>query len=129
MQHLTLVMQLLLMQKAFQCSDKHFESCIHGSFFYFFKLWTSLSIYQSMPASPSTATRSRKSTRTNWDYTIEQSRFGLYTSVLTDGTRMVCGLTEEGVRSVTDNVHIPVMKGEFTGYTSQGRSSVVAGKL
>tara|TARA_Y100000401_G_scaffold117454_1_gene126346 strand:- start:3858 stop:3986 length:129 start_codon:yes stop_codon:yes gene_type:complete len=42
---------------------------------------------------------------------------------------MVCGLTEDGVRIVTDTVHIPVMKGEFTGWTSQGRSGVVAGKL
>ena len=82
-----------------------------------------------MPASPSTVAPSPKSTRTDWSYTIEKSRFGLYTSVLTDGTRMVCGLTEDGVRIVTDTVHIPVMEGEFTGWTSQGRSGVVAGKL
>lgn len=82
-----------------------------------------------MPASVSTASRSRKSKRTDWSYTIEKSRFGLYTSILADGTKMVCGLTEEAVRIVTDTVHIPVMKGEFTGWTSEGRSSVVGGKL
>ena len=82
-----------------------------------------------MPASPSTVAPSPKSTGTDWSYTIEKSRFGLYTSVLADGTRMVCGLTEDGVRIVTDTVHIPVMKGEFTGWTSEGRSGVVAGKL
>ena len=77
----------------------------------------------------STQTQSEPSTRTNYEYTVEKSRFGLYTSVLTDGTRMVCGPTEEAVRSITDDVHIPVMKGEFTGYTSDTRSSTVDGKL
>ena len=83
----------------------------------------SSSVLESMP------TQSDSSTRTDYEYTIEKSRFGLYTSVLTDGTRMVCGLTEEAVRSITDDVHIPVMKGEFTGYTSEERSSTVDGKL
>ena len=58
-----------------------------------------------------------------------ESRYGLYTSVLTDGTRMVTGMTEDGGRQVTDDIHIPVMKGEFDGWTSQARSSVVDGKL
>ena len=53
----------------------------------------------------------------------------MFTSVLTDGTKMVTGSTEDGVRIVTDDVHIPVMKGEFNGWTSQARSSVVEGKL
>ena len=42
---------------------------------------------------------------------------------------MVTGMTEEGVREVTDSIHIPVMKGEFDGYTSIPRNSVVEGKL
>lgn len=50
-----------------------------------------------------------------YEYTIEESRFGLFTSVLTDGTRMVTGMTEESVRYCTDNIHIPVLKGEFDG--------------
>ena len=64
-----------------------------------------------------------------YDYTIEKTRFGLYVSVLKDGTKMVTGLTEDGVKIVTDTVHIPVLKGEFDGYTSKPRSSVVGGKL
>ena len=64
-----------------------------------------------------------------YDYTIEKTRFGLYVSVLKDGTKMVTGLTEDGVKIVTDTVHIPVLKGEFDGYTSEPRSSVVGGKL
>jgi hypothetical protein len=42
---------------------------------------------------------------------------------------MVTGMTEEGVRIVTDTIHIPVMKGEFDGYTSIARKGVVEGKL
>lgn len=82
-----------------------------------------------MPSSQSTVSRSSKSTRTDWSYTLVKSRYGLYTSVLSDGTRMVTGMTEEGVRLVTDDIHIPVMKGEYDGFTSKPRSSVVDGKL
>ena len=63
------------------------------------------------------------------DYTIEPSRFGLYTSITTDGVRMVTGLTEDAVRRVTNEIHIPVLMGTFDGYTSIPRSSVVGGKL
>ena len=63
------------------------------------------------------------------EYTIEKSRFGLYTSIKTDGTRMVSGLTEEAVRWVTDNIHLPVEQGTYDGWTSKPRSSVVTGKL
>ena len=65
----------------------------------------------------------------DWTYTITKSRYGLYTSVLTDGTRMVTGMTEDGVRDVTETIHIPVMKGEFDGYTSTPHKGVVDGKL
>jgi len=64
-----------------------------------------------------------------YEYTIEESRFGLFTSVLTDGTRMVTGMTEEAVRYCTDNIHIPVMQGTFDGWTSAPKVSVVGGKL
>ena len=64
-----------------------------------------------------------------YDYTIEKSRFGLYTSVLADGTKMTTALTEEACRYVTDHIRIPVMKGEFDGYTSTLGSAVVGGKL
>jgi len=82
-----------------------------------------------MPRSQSTATSSQKSKRTDWTYDITKSKYGLYISTLTDGTRMVTGMTEEGVRDVTDTIHIPVMKGEYNGYTSIPRNGVVDGKL
>jgi len=82
-----------------------------------------------MPHSQSTATSSRKSKRTDWTYAITKTKYGLYISTLTDGTRMVTGMTEEGVREVTDSINIPVMKGEFDGYTSTPRKGVVDGKL
>ena len=82
-----------------------------------------------MPRSQSTATSSRKSKRTDWTYTLSKSRYVLYTSILTDGTRIVTGMTEDAVRIVTDTIHIPVMKGEFDGYTSIPRKGVVDGKL
>ncbi len=67
---------------------------------------------------------------TKYDYSIQESRYGLFTSVLTsDGTRMVTGLTEEACRFCTDNIHIPVLNGTFDGWTSTPRTSVVAGKL
>lgn len=68
-------------------------------------------------------------TQTDWTYIIQKSRFGLYTSVLTNGTQMVTGPTEDAVRYVTDEIHIPVMKGEYDGWTSQPRIGVVEGKL
>jgi len=83
-----------------------------------------------MPASQSTLSTSQEiNDRTDWNYSIEKSRFGLFTSILTDGTRMVTGMTEDDVRIITDDVHIPVMKGEFNGYTSKPRTSVVEGKI
>jgi len=82
-----------------------------------------------LSASPSTQTQSDVSTRTDYEYTINESRYGLYTSVLTDGTRMVTGPTEDDCRWVTDHIHIPVMKGEFNGYTSTPHLAVVEGKL
>ena len=62
-------------------------------------------------------------------FTIEKSRFGLYTSIAPDGTRMVTGMTEDAVQWVTTNIHIPVLLGTFDGVTSEGRSSIVGGKL
>ena len=67
--------------------------------------------------------------RTDWTYTIEQSRYGLYTSILSDGTKMTTALTEDACRFVTDNIRIPVMKGEYDGFSSTLGSAVVGGKL
>ena len=65
----------------------------------------------------------------NYDYDIVESRYGLFTSVLTDGTPMTTALTEEACRFVTDNIRIPVMKGKFDGFMSTLGSAVVGGKL
>lgn len=65
----------------------------------------------------------------NYSYTIEQSRYGLYTSVFADGTKGTTALTEDACRFVTDNIRIPVMRGEWDGPTSTLGSAVVGGKL
>lgn len=62
-------------------------------------------------------------------YTIEKSRFGLYTSVASDGTRMVTALTEDACHWCTINIHIPVLQGTFDGVTSVAGKAVVEGKL
>lgn len=64
-----------------------------------------------------------------YEYTIEKSRYGLYTSVLKDGTKMTTALTEKACRFVTDNIRIPVMKGEYDGWVSIMGKAVVDGKL
>ena len=67
--------------------------------------------------------------KNDWTYTIEQSRYGLYTSVLKDGTKMTTALTEEACRYVTENIRIPVLRGEYDGVTSTLGSAIVSGKL
>ena len=67
--------------------------------------------------------------KNDWSYTIEQSRYGLFTSVLKDGTKMTTALTEDACRFVTDNIRIPVLRGEYDGETSTLGSAVVDGKL
>ncbi len=52
------------------------------------------------------------------EFTGEKSRFGLYTSVTTDGEKMITGPTEETCVEVTKTIHIPVKLGTFDGYTS-----------
>jgi len=68
-------------------------------------------------------------TKSKITYEIQKSRYGLYTSVQTDGTRMVTGATEDACRWVTDNIHIPVLEGTYNGFTSIARSATVDGKL
>jgi len=63
------------------------------------------------------------------EFTIEKSRFGLYTSVDTEGNRMITGPSEEACVHVTKTIQIPVILGTFDGYTSVPRSSTVQGKL
>ena len=63
------------------------------------------------------------------DYVITESRFGLFTSIQTDGTKMTTAATKEACQYVTDNIHIPCLKGTFEGYTSAPRSATVGGKL
>ena len=63
------------------------------------------------------------------DYEVVESRFGLFTSIQPDGTRMTTAATKDACIYVTDNIHIPCLKGTFDGYTSTPRSATVQGKL
>ncbi len=47
-------------------------------------------------------------------YRVQESRWGNYTSILEDGTDMVTGATEEGVRVVTEYIHLPFHYGSDT---------------
>lgn len=67
--------------------------------------------------------------KNDWSYTIEKSRYGLYTSVLKDGTKLTTALTEEACDWVTVNIRIPVLRGEWDGVTSTLGSATVSGKL
>jgi hypothetical protein len=64
-----------------------------------------------------------KYTTQDIEYTIKESRFGLFTSVQTDGTQMVTALTADACKTCTDLIHIPCLKGNFKGWTSQARVS------
>ena len=65
----------------------------------------------------------------NYSYEIIKSRYGLFTSVFADGTCGTTALTEDACRYVTDNIRIPVMRGEWDGPTSVMGKAVVDGKL
>ena len=65
----------------------------------------------------------------DYSYTIEESRYGLFTSVFKDGTKGTTALTREACDFVTKNIRIPVMRGEYDGTTSTLGSAVVGGKL
>jgi len=62
-------------------------------------------------------------------YTIEKSRFGLYTSVDEHGNKMTTALTEDACRFVTENIRIPVLRDEWDGETHECGKAVVDGKL
>ena len=62
-------------------------------------------------------------------YTIEESRYGLFTSVFSDGTKGTTALTREACDFVTRNIRIPVMRGEWDGLTSTLGKATVDGKL
>jgi hypothetical protein len=62
-------------------------------------------------------------------YTVQKSRFGLYTSVFEDGTRGTTALTEEACHYVTVNIRIPVLQGTWDGETSVVGSAVGGYKL
>jgi hypothetical protein len=65
----------------------------------------------------------------DYSYTINKTRYGLYTSVFADGTPGTTALTQEACDYVTRNIRIPVMRGEFNGTTSIMGEAVVNGKL
>ena len=63
------------------------------------------------------------------EFDIKKTRHGLYTSVDKDGNELVTGLTEESVRFVTINIHIPVLQGTFNGSEQTKGKAIVEGKL
>ena len=65
----------------------------------------------------------------DYSYTINESRYGLFTSVFTDGTQGTTALTREACDWVTRNIRIPVMRGEWDGVTSVMGKATVEGKL
>ena len=65
----------------------------------------------------------------DYSYEIKQSRYGLFTSVFSDGTAGTTALTREACDFVTQNIRIPVMRGEWDGPTSIMGKAVVDGKL
>lgn len=65
----------------------------------------------------------------DYAYDIVESRYGLFTSVFKDGTKGTTALTREACEWVTNNIRIPVMRGEFDGVTSVMGKAVVDGKL
>ena len=64
-----------------------------------------------------------------WAFDIKESRYGLFTSYLKDGTPMTTALTREACEFTTINIRIPVMRGEWDGPTSIMGSAIVGGKL
>jgi hypothetical protein len=62
-------------------------------------------------------------------FTIQKSRYGLYTSVFDDGTKGTTALTEDACNFVTVNIRIPVIQGTWDGETSVMGKAVVEGKL
>ena len=65
----------------------------------------------------------------DYSYTIQESRYGLFTSVFADGTKGTTALTREACDYVTANIRIPVLRGEWDGATSICGSATVFGKL
>ena len=64
-----------------------------------------------------------------WAFDIKESRYGLFTSYLKDGTPMTTALTREACEWTTINIRIPVMRGEWDGPTSTLGTATVGGKL
>ena len=65
----------------------------------------------------------------DYSYTITESRYGLFTSTFSDGTKGTTALTAEACDYVTRHIRIPVMKGEWDGVTSIMGKATVEGKL
>ncbi len=63
------------------------------------------------------------------NYTVKESRFGLFTSFDTDNNPMTTAMTEESCRFVTENIRIPVLQGTWDAHTSVLGDAVVTGKL
>ena len=63
------------------------------------------------------------------EYDIIESRFGLFTSVTPDGTKLTTGPTREAVDFVTKNIRIPVLQGTWADDQKVTYDGEVGGKL
>ena len=62
-------------------------------------------------------------------FTIEESRYGLFTSVAPNGARLVTAMSEEICRRVTETIHIPSLFKDPSVTTVVVGSANVGGKL
>ena len=65
----------------------------------------------------------------DYSYTIEESSYGLFTSVFANGDKGTTALTAEACDFVTRNIRIPVIRGEWDGPISTLGKATVDGKL
>lgn len=63
------------------------------------------------------------------DFTIDESRYGVFTSYKSDGTAMTSAGTQEGCLEATKTIRIPVLLGVFDGYEAIIGNATVDGKL
>lgn len=63
------------------------------------------------------------------NFMVDESRYGLFTSVAPDGSRMVTAMTEKICRRVTETIHIPSKFNCPSVTTVVVGSAYVSGKL
>lgn len=76
-----------------------------------------------------TLTKPQLSRQELMNYTVEESKYGMHTSIAPDGTRMVTAMTEEICRRVTETIHVPSLFNDPSVTTVVVGSARVGGKL